>query len=72
MPGVILAIMLPGNHLPCSTAMARRRVFFEVKIELGLDNLQVVNSRVKLFPDQTFDVVPGIQFTGGLHRSDGI
>ena len=51
MPGVILAIMLPDNHFTLLDSNGKKTRFLtQVKMELGLDNLLVVNSRVEAFP----------------------
>ena len=74
MPGVILAIMLPDNEFTLLDSNGKKTRFLtQVKLELGLDNMQVVNSRVEAFsPDQPFDgiVSRGIQLAGRFHQSD--
>ena len=65
MPGVILAIMLPDNHFTLLDSNGKKTRFLtQVKMELGLDNLLVVNSRVEAFsPDQAFDGIVSRAFS---------
>lgn len=65
MPGVILAIMLPDNEFTLLDSNGKKTRFLtQVKMELGLDNLQVVNSRVEAFsPDRPFDGIVSRAFS---------
>lgn len=65
MPGVILAIMLPDNAFTLLDSNGKKTRFLtQVKLELGLDNMQVVNSRVEAFsPDQAFDGIVSRAFS---------
>lgn len=65
MPGVILAIMLPDSDFTLLDSNGKKTRFLtQVKLELGLDNLQVVNSRVEAFsPDQAFDGIVSRAFS---------
>src|SRR5690554_2944240 len=65
MPGVILAIMLPNNQFTLLDSNGKKTRFLtQVKLELGLDNMQVVNSRVEAFsPDQAFDGIVSRAFS---------
>ena len=65
MPGVILAIMLPDNEFTLLDSNGKKTRFLtQVKMELGLDNLQVVNSRVEAFsPDLSFDGIVSRAFS---------
>ena len=65
MPGVILAIMLPDNEFTLLDSNGKKTRFVtQVKMELGLDNLQVVNSRVEAFsPDLSFDGIVSRAFS---------
>lgn len=65
MPGVILAIMLPHSTFTLLDSNGKKTRFLtQVKLELGLDNLQVVNSRVEAFsPDHAFDGIVSRAFS---------
>ncbi|WP_185265853.1 16S rRNA (guanine(527)-N(7))-methyltransferase RsmG [Halopseudomonas xiamenensis] len=65
MPGIILAIMLPGSQFTLLDSNGKKTRFLtQVKLELGLDNLQVVNSRVEAFtPQQAFDGIVSRAFS---------
>ena len=65
MPGVILAIMLPDSDFTLLDSNGKKpRFLTQVKLELGLDNLQVVNSRVEAFtPPQPFDGIVSRAFS---------
>ncbi|MFA5679187.1 MAG: 16S rRNA (guanine(527)-N(7))-methyltransferase RsmG [Pseudomonas sp.] len=65
MPGVILAIMLPDREFTLLDSNGKKTRFLtQVKMELGLDNLQVVNSRVEAFtPGQAFDGIVSRAFS---------
>jgi len=65
MPGVILAIMRPDSQFTLLDSNGKKTRFLtQVKLELGLDNLQVVNSRVEAFtPEQAFDGIVSRAFS---------
>lgn len=65
MPGVILAIMLPDSDFTLLDSNGKKTRFLtQVRLELGLDNMQVVNSRVEAFsPDQPFDGIVSRAFS---------
>ena len=65
MPGVILAIMLPDSQFTLLDSNGKKTRFLtQVKLELGLDNMQVVNSRVEAFsPDIAFDGIVSRAFS---------
>lgn len=65
MPGVILAIMLPENDFTLLDSNGKKTRFLtQVKLELGLENMQVVNSRVEAFsPDLPFDGIVSRAFS---------
>lgn len=65
MPGVILAIMLPDSRFTLLDSNGKKTRFLtQVKLELGLDNMQVANSRVEAFsPDHAFDGIVSRAFS---------
>lgn len=65
MPGVILAIMQPDAEFTLLDSNGKKTRFLtQVKLELGLDNLQVVNSRVEAFqPEEPFDGIVSRAFS---------
>lgn len=65
MPGVILAIMLPDSEFTLLDSNGKKTRFLtQVRLELGLDNMQVVNSRVEAFsPDRPFDGIVSRAFS---------
>lgn len=65
MPGVILAIMLPDSDFTLLDSNGKKTRFLtQVGLELGLDNMQVVNSRVEAFsPDRPFDGIVSRAFS---------
>lgn len=65
MPGVILAIMQPASEFTLLDSNGKKTRFLtQVRLELGLANLQVVNSRVEAFtPDQVFDGIVSRAFS---------
>jgi 16S rRNA (guanine527-N7)-methyltransferase len=65
MPGVMLAIMFPEREFTLLDSNGKKTRFLtQVKNELGLTNLQVVNSRVEAFePGQPFDGITSRAFT---------
>lgn len=64
-PGIPLAIMFPDSHFTLLDSNGKKTRFMQqAKIELGLSNVEVVNSRVELYrPDDGFDVVVSRAFT---------
>lgn len=65
MPGVILAIMLPDSDFTLLDSNGKKTRFLtQVRLELGLDNMQVINSRVEAFsPDRPFDGIVSRAFS---------
>ncbi|HIZ52094.1 MAG TPA: 16S rRNA (guanine(527)-N(7))-methyltransferase RsmG, partial [Candidatus Pseudomonas excrementavium] len=65
MPGVILAIMRPDSQFTLLDSNGKKTRFLtQVQLELGLGNLQVVNSRVEAFaPEQVFDGIVSRAFS---------
>lgn len=65
MPGVILAIMRPDAEFTLLDSNGKKTRFLtQVKLELQLDNLQVVNSRVEAFePQAPFDAIVSRAFS---------
>ncbi|MFI8431725.1 16S rRNA (guanine(527)-N(7))-methyltransferase RsmG, partial [Pseudomonas sp. NPDC078863] len=57
MPGIPLAILYPGSQVTCLDSNGKKTRFLtQVKLELKLDNLQVIHSRVEAFqPAQPFN-----------------
>ena len=58
LPGIVLAICLPSLQVTTIDTVQKKAIFMrQVKGELGLDNLNVVNARVERFePDTVVDV----------------
>jgi 16S rRNA (guanine527-N7)-methyltransferase len=63
-PAIILAIALPTINITALDSNHKKTSFLlQVKIELGLKNLTVVNSRVELFkPITKFDIITSRAF----------
>ncbi len=59
LPGMVLAIVFPQRHFTLlDSAGKKTRFLFQVKTQLGLDNVQVENRRVESFqPQQPYDAV---------------
>lgn len=58
LPGIVLAICLPELQVTTIDTVQKKAIFMrQVKGELGLDNLQVVNARVEEFEAAPFEVV---------------
>ncbi len=57
MPGIPLAILFPESPVTCLDSNGKKTRFLtQVKLELKLDNLQVIHSRVEAFqPAQPFN-----------------
>lgn len=64
-PGIPLAIMFPKTPVTLLDSNGKKTRFMQqAKIELGLENITVVNSRVELFrPEAGFDIVVSRAFT---------
>lgn len=64
-PGIPLAIMFPDSRFTLLDSNGKKTRFMQqAKIELGLSNVEVINSRVELFrPEAGFDVVVSRAFT---------
>ena len=63
MPGIPLAILFPDSHFTLLDSNGKKTRFLtQAKIELGLDNLEVVHARVEAFQ-------PGTPFTGIVSRA---
>lgn len=71
-PGIPLAIMFPDSHFTLLDSNGKKTRFMQqAKIELGLKNVSVVNSRVELFrPEGGFDIVISRAFTSLQSFSD--
>lgn len=71
-PGIPLAIMFPNSHFTLLDSNGKKSRFMQqAKIELGLKNVDVVNSRVELFrPEVGFDIVVSRAFTSLQSFSD--
>jgi len=59
LPGIVLAICLPALQVTTIDTVQKKAIFMrQVKGELGLDNLNVVHSRVERYePAQQFDAI---------------
>lgn len=59
LPGIVLAICLPGLQVTTIDTVQKKAIFMrQVKGELGLGNLHVVNARVERFePEQPFEAI---------------
>lgn len=65
MPGIPLAILFPGKSLTLLDSNGKKTRFLtQVKLELKLDNLQVIHSRVESFqPEQPFNGIVSRAFS---------
>lgn len=65
MPGLILAIMQPASRFTLLDSNGKKTRFLtQAKIELGLENVNVVNTRVEAFnPEQAFDGIVSRAFS---------
>lgn len=65
MPGIPLAILFPGKSLTLLDSNGKKTRFLtQVKLELKLDNLQVIHSRVEAFqPEQPFNGIVSRAFS---------
>ena len=59
LPGIPLAIVFPGKQLALLDSNGKKtRFLFQVKTQLGLSNIEIIDSRVESFhPTQPFDAV---------------
>lgn len=64
-PGIPLAIMFPDSQFTLLDSNGKKTRFMQqAKIELGLKNIDVINSRVELFrPEGGFDIVVSRAFS---------
>eukprot|EP00659_Diplonema_papillatum_P019809 gene19810-30503_t len=65
MPGIPLAILFPESQVTCLDSNGKKTRFLtQVKLELKLDNLQVIHSRVEAFtPEQPFNGIVSRAFS---------
>ena len=65
MPGIPLAILFPESQVTCLDSNGKKTRFLtQVKLELKLDNLQVIHSRVEEFqPEQPFNGIVSRAFS---------
>ena len=57
-PGIPLAIALPRHHFTLIDAVAKKCAFMtQARLELGLDNVDVLNRRLEQLRAQPFDVI---------------
>lgn len=62
-PGIIIAIMKPNLQVTLIDSNSKKIAFLrQVKIELGLANLEIVNSRVEKYDIQRFDIITSRAF----------
>lgn len=58
LPGIVLAICLPELQVTTIDTVQKKAIFMrQVKGELGLDNLQVVNARVEEYEAEPFEMI---------------
>lgn len=58
LPGIVLAICVPELQVTTIDTVQKKAIFMrQVKGELGLDNLQVVNARVEEYEAEPFEMV---------------
>lgn len=58
LPGIVLAICLPELQVTTIDTVQKKAIFMrQVKGELGLDNLQVVNARVEEYEAEPFELI---------------
>lgn len=62
MPGIPLAILFPESQVTCLDSNGKTRFLTQVKLELKLDNLQVIHSRVEEYQ-------PALPFNGIVSRA---
>lgn len=62
-PGIIIAIMKPDLQVTLIDSSSKKIAFLrQVKIELGLVNLEIINSRVEKYDLQKFDIITSRAF----------
>lgn len=73
LPGIPLAIMFPDRQFTLLDSNGKKtRFLYQVKTQLKLDNVEVVNTRVEAFqPDQLFDGVISRAFASLLDMTTG-
>jgi len=73
LPGIPLAIMFPERNFTLLDSNGKKtRFLFQVKTQLKLDNVSVVNTRVEAFqPDDLFDGVISRAFASLLDMTTG-
>jgi 16S rRNA (guanine527-N7)-methyltransferase len=58
LPGVVLAVCLPGHQISCVDTVGKKAAFVrQVAGELRLPNLHSVHARVEALPAQSFDTI---------------
>lgn len=63
LPGVVIAIMLPGCDVTCVDTVGKKAAFVrQVAGELALPNLQALHARVEASPGPAFDVITSRAF----------
>ena len=63
LPGVVLAIMLPGLNVTCVDTVGKKAAFIrQAAGALGLKNLQAAHARVESLADLPFDVITSRAF----------
>lgn len=64
LPGIVLAICLPELQVTTIDTVQKKAIFMrQVKGELGLDNLQVVNARVEEYEAEPFEMIVSRAFS---------
>ena len=65
LPGIVLAICLPELQVTTIDTVQKKAIFMrQVKGELGLGNLQVVNARVEEYEAEPFELIISRAFSG--------
>lgn len=72
LPGIPLAIMFPDKHFTLLDSNGKKtRFLFQVKTELGLNNVHIENTRVESYkPEQLFDGVISRAFSSLKDMTD--
>ncbi len=73
LPGIVLAVMNPaGKYTTLDSNGKKTRFMLQAKLDLQLDNLEVVNARVEAFTTkQTFDAITSRAFTSLVNMVEG-